>query len=138
MNLPDELQERLKEEGGPTAAASLVESALTRVIDGTPSDRFAMMQAALPLLEGPSSEFELPEVDQDLLERFREFCQSKSLRGEVLLTGALMSELEMVGASEAEQDSETFAEHCLHPKAEERGELGEEVSRRGKPSRRED
>jgi hypothetical protein len=118
MNIPNEIQERLKAEGGITAISSLVESAASRIIDGSPGDRFALMQAALPLMEQPSSEFEFPSIDQDLMQRLNEYCESKHLRPDVLLTGALMSELDMTDAGEDSVESDDFKKHCQGPAAD--------------------
>lgn len=116
MNVPNEIQERLKAEGGPTVISSLVESAMSRILDGSPGDRFAMMQAAVPLMDQPSSKFEFPSIDQDLIQRVKEYCENKRLGIEVLVTGALMLELDMIEESAGSASSEDFQKHCAPEK----------------------
>jgi hypothetical protein len=92
MKLPKSITELLGQLGGPSAVSQVVEVAIERIMEGTSQDRFAMMQAALSYMEEEPSDvtFEVPE---DLAKEFDRYCASKMLRGEVLLSGALLAEL---------------------------------------------
>jgi hypothetical protein len=100
MRIPNQIQQRLNEEGGSAAIAYLLEASMSRVLDSSSGERMAMMQAALPLMSESVNEFWIPNIDSDLVKRFNEFCEDRSLREDILLTGALMFELEMAEFNE--------------------------------------
>jgi NDP-sugar pyrophosphorylase family protein len=112
MRIPNQIQQRLNEEGGTAAIAYFLEASMSRVLDSSSGERMAMMQAALPLMSEPVSEFGILNIDSDLVKRFNEFCEVRSLREDILLTGALMFELEMAEFNEG-SDTNNF---CLPPK----------------------
>ena len=113
MRIPNQIHQRLNEEGGTAAVAYLLEASISRVLDSSSSERMAMMQAALPLMDEQASKIEIPNIDSDLVRRFNEFCESRSLREDILLTGALMIELEMAEFSNSDFSTNNF---CLPEK----------------------
>jgi hypothetical protein len=76
--------------------SEVIASVLTKIADGTPQDRMGMMQAALPFM-AEGNVFAYPViVDSSQLKKFTDFCKSKSLAPDVLISGAALIELGMV------------------------------------------
>jgi len=93
VELPSSIIARVEDRGGPTAVRRIVEAAMNRVLDGTPGERMGMMQAALGLEESDPRELTC-DVPEELVQQFADYCEQKRLRSDVLLTGALVAELD--------------------------------------------
>jgi hypothetical protein len=117
MQLPKSVANLLHQLGGPSAVSQVVEAAMTRIMEATPQERFAMMQAALAHMREEPSEVTF-EVPADASEEFDQYCQSKMLRAEVLLSGALLVEL-----GRAELDPTDVPDRCQAHPAPRHGDL---------------
>jgi hypothetical protein len=95
--LPSQIVVKLNKLGaGPTGVAQVVEAAITRIIDANGAERFAIMSAALPMMQEARSDLKFSELQTELIGRFLNYCNQKGLRPDVLLTGALLLELGIV------------------------------------------
>jgi hypothetical protein len=92
--LPRAVIERALETSTDRGFADLIARAFSRILDGSPRDRVAMMSAALPLTADRTQVFSYPCVVQsDQFRRFEEFCQEKRLNSVPLIAGAMIMEL---------------------------------------------
>lgn len=94
--LPRAVIERALQESDDRGFTSLIERAFSRILDGTPGDRMALMQAALPLTTDTAEVYGYPcIVRSEQFRRLDEFCHAKMLNPIVLVAGAMMVELGM-------------------------------------------
>ncbi len=93
LNLPASVAARMSALGGDAAASQIGAAAFSRIIDGDPQDRKSMMFAAMPVM-GEATTSVSVEIDDALASQLNDYCESKGLRPEVLVTGAIMAELD--------------------------------------------
>jgi len=103
LTLPETIVERLTSLGSADARSAAVSGAIASVLQGTPDYRRALMQSALPLMEGPLVDFAVPSVGQEVLGAFEEYCRDKAIKSDVLLSGALMAQLGIAAPPSAEK-----------------------------------
>ena len=94
--LPRAVIERALQETDDPGLTSIVERAFARILEGTPGDRMALMQAALPLTTDNAEVYSYPcVVRSEQFRRVDQLCQEKNLSLVVLVAGAIMVELGM-------------------------------------------
>jgi hypothetical protein len=95
--LPRAVIERAQQETDDPGLTSIVEHAFARILDGTPGDRMAFMQTALPLAADGAEVYSYPcVVRSEQFRRVDQLCQEKNLSPVVLVAGAIMVGLGMV------------------------------------------
>jgi hypothetical protein len=93
---------------GPSGMAQILEAAITQMLDSSPAERFAMMSAALPMMQESGADLKFAGVRGELIKQFVDYCGQKRLRPDVLLTGALLIELGVA----AIPDDPDLPTHC--------------------------
>jgi hypothetical protein len=100
--LPRAVIERALQETDDPGLTSIVENAFARILEGTPGDRMALMQAALPLTTGNAEVYSYScVVRSEHFRRVDKLCHEKNLSLVVLVAGAIMVELAMAPPPDA-------------------------------------
>lgn len=111
--LPEEIIVKAVLEHGREGYAVPVSNALRRILDGTSSERIAMMQLGMDALDSATERGAIKSIpcalSEELLERFFEYCEEMNLRAELLVVGAMMLEL---GMDELPTDLPDFSDVC--------------------------
>ena len=109
--LPESVVAKLQALGGRDAVSSVMNRALRFILAGSPSDRMEMMQQALPVMDEPMADYPACDLDPSVAVSFDQYCSSKMLRAEVILTGALLQQLgEALPVGEAAPECPTVVE----------------------------
>jgi hypothetical protein len=103
LQLPAPIVDELAREGNREVRSQVLAQALRAILQGSPAERMAMMQDALPLMASAMEHLPSCPVDKPLVDQFDEYCSRKMVKAEVLLTGALMHALHI----SVEEDQQT-------------------------------
>ncbi|MGV8082315.1 MAG: hypothetical protein AB2L09_01585 [Coriobacteriia bacterium] len=81
--------------------AEAFSQAMSAALKMTPAERVELMRDALSVSQGGMTDCPLPDVDLAVLGQFEGYVASKHLWRDVLLTGALMRQLEVAAGDKS-------------------------------------